>query len=179
MGNLVKWRDKRRTAKENKALCRRYPFLIPWHRFTGQVYAKCNDRGKMVAIPQYDWSYTELDDMPGGWRTAFGMQLCEEIRNDLIEHDDLERWKIVQMKEKYGRLEIYDNGHVIGSKVFDIIEKYGDLSERTCICCGKPATRMALGWISPYCDNCCPEFGAIPIEEYFMEDEKKDDAGTD
>ena len=25
---------------------------------------------------------------------------------------------------------------------------------KTCIVCGKPATKMSTGWISPYCDDC-------------------------
>ena len=31
------------------------------------------------------------------------------------------------------------------------------LSAYTCICCGKPATRITLGWISPFCDDCVPK----------------------
>lgn len=40
------------------------------------------------------------------------------------------------------------------------------------ICCGKPATQITTGWISPYCDDCIPQyegepFRTIPIEEYY------------
>ena len=34
------------------------------------------------------------------------------------------------------------------------IAKYEDLSYKTCISCGKPATKISKGWISPYCDDC-------------------------
>ena len=183
MDNLVrrfrKWRERRRQIKTNKELCQRYPFLIPWHRFTGELSVDRSDWKHPRAIPPYDWSYTELDNMPEGWFKRFGIQMCEEIRDALIEDDDLERYRVVQLKEKYGSIRWFDTGTKIGSRVPMIIDKYSRLSERTCIHCGKPATQITLGWISPYCDDCCPEFGAIPIEEYFMEDEKKDDAGTD
>ena len=44
----------------NKQLCEKYPFLLPRNRWTGLVH------------PDYDYSYTELDAMPTGWRKAFG-----------------------------------------------------------------------------------------------------------
>ena len=34
-----------------------------------------------------------------------------------------------------------------------IIDKYEDISMKTCIVCGKPATYISRGWISPYCDE--------------------------
>lgn len=73
----------------------------------------------------YDYHYTELDAMPDGWRIAFGEQICEEIRFGATE-------KILR----------------------EIIPKYSKLSQRTCIKCGKPATKISLGWISPWCDEC-------------------------
>ena len=39
-------------------------------------------------------------------------------------------------------------------EIFEIIEKYENLSYHTCINCGKPATKISTGWICPYCDNC-------------------------
>ena len=81
--------------------------------------------------------------------------------------DDLDRWRIVQIKEKYGMLRVYDNGYKAGSKIQDIIAKYEDMSARTCIICGKPATKITTGWISPFCDECCPNERAVSIEEYY------------
>ena len=52
----------------NKQLVKKYPFLLPRNRWTGKV------------PKEYDYSYTELDDMPDGWRKAFGEQMCEEIK---------------------------------------------------------------------------------------------------
>ena len=104
---------------------------------------------KICFIP----SYTELDNMPDGWRKAFGIQMCKEIKNELKKYNYLYKYRIAQIKEKFGILRWYDNGSPDGC-VYPIINKYEDLSWRTCIVCGKPATKISKGWISPFCDNC-------------------------
>ncbi len=135
-------RDK---IEDNKELCRKYPFLIPRNRFTD-------------AIPEdFDYSWTELDAMPDGWRTAFGEQMCEEIAQALIKDGYLEKYRILQIKEKYGELRWYDKGAT--QEVYDIIEKYSLRSTEICIECGKPATVITKGWIFPYCDDCAHKFG--------------------
>lgn len=165
----------RLSKEKNKALCERFPFLIPWNRWSGTLITEAQNGGFWPggpdSAPEFDWEYTELDEMPDGWRIAFGEQMCEELREALVADDDLYRWRIVQMKEKYGQLRLYDNGWKVGSKVPDIIAKYERLSERTCICCGKPATKITTGWVSPYCDACCPDERTMPIDEYYDDDE--------
>lgn len=129
------------TIQKNKALIERYPFLLPRNRWTGEV------------SKDYDYHYTELDAMPEGWRIAFGEQMCEEIREELVRVDYLDKYRISQIKEKYGSLCWYDFGAT--EKILrEIIPKYSKLSQRTCIRCGKPATKISLGWISPWCDEC-------------------------
>lgn len=161
--------------KKNRELCERYPFLIPWNRWSGVLITEAGNGGFYPGDPEtkveYDWEFTELDSMPTGWRKAFGEQMCEEIRQALIEDDELDSWRIVQLKEKYGGMRLYDNGYKRGSRVPGIIDKYSLLSERTCIKCGKPATRITTGWICPYCDECCPDGRSVPIDEWFKEDE--------
>lgn len=139
----------------NKKLCEKYPFLLPRNRWTGLVH------------PDYDYSFTELDSMPTGWKKAFGEQMCEEIKQELEDKGILDKYRISQIKEKYGMLCWYDFG-CTEKMLHEIIPKYEELSKHTCICCGKPATKVTLGWISPYCDECCPmnEY-ATPIDEYF------------
>ena len=167
MGDLVK--------QKNRELCERYPFLIPWNRWSGVLITEAENGGFYPGDPEtkveYDWEFTELDSMPTGWRKAFGEQMCEEIRQALIEDDDLDRWRIVQLKEKYGSLRLYDNGYKPGSRVPEIIDKYSRMSERICVRCGKPATRITTGWICPYCDECCLDGRSVPIDEWFKEDE--------
>ena len=75
------------TAKENRNLIERFPFLLPRNRWTGKV------------PEDYDYSYTELDAMPDGWRKTFGEQLCEELKAELVKAGYLNGYRIAQIKE--------------------------------------------------------------------------------
>ena len=150
------------SKEKNKELIERFPFLMPHNRWTDKV-------------PQdFGYSYTELDAMPDGWRKAFGEQMCEEIREELVRVDYLQKYRITQIKEKYGTLRWYDFG-CTERMLREIIPKYEHLSARICIRCGNPATKVSTGWISPYCDACADIIGQyerfIPIEEWLGEHE--------
>lgn len=125
------------SKEENKKLCEKYPFLMPTNRWTGEV------------PEDYDYSWTEIDAIPQGWFKAFGMQMVEELSQALGEN--VKNYRISQIKEKYGSLRWYDFGCT--KEGYDVISKYGRLSEVTCIVCGKPATKISNGWISPFCDE--------------------------
>lgn len=101
-------------------------------------------------------TYTELDAMPKGWRKCFGISMCKEIKASLKRSNYLYKYRIVQIKEKYGSLRWYDAGSP--EEVKKIIQKYEYISERTCIICGRPATKISQGWISPYCDDCYKKY---------------------
>ncbi len=160
-----------KTIKENnKTLCKKYPFLIPRNVFSGKRITEGKGfwPGSPEAEPEYDWEFTELDNMPKGWRIAFGEQLCDELKTELDKAGLTDKYHIIQIKEKYGSLRWYDAGNT--AKGHEIIRKYETLSETICIRCGKPATRITTGWISPYCDDCLPEYNgkkvySIPIKE--------------
>ena len=100
---------------------------------------------------------TELDDMDWGWRKAFGIQMCKEMKAALLRaggRKALHSYRITQIKEKYGELRWYDIwGYEETNK---IIEKYAYISRHTCIDCGKPADYITKGWIEPYCKDCLP-----------------------
>jgi hypothetical protein len=153
---------KKLQRKENKRLCERYPFLIPRSWWTDEVLWE-NKNSWYYCHP---YCITELDrGFPKGWYKAFGKDFLEELRAVLIKGDYLDKYRVVQIKEKYGSLRWYDNGVPAGiyDEVLDIISKYEELSERTCICCGRPATKISRGWISPYCDNCAME---LPMTKF-------------
>ena len=144
--------DELQSIKEyNKQLIEKYPFLYPRNVWTDEI------------DPDYDYTYTWLDDMPDGWRLAFGLDLVDEIYQELVKYDFVDKYEIVQIKEKWGGLRWYDNGVPHDSKVYDIIRKYEEISFKTCIKCGKTATRISTGWISPFCDNCIEEKYSRPI----------------
>lgn len=119
-----------------------------WYKVVDWINTKVLD--KIFFLP----SYTELDAMEPGWRKAFGIQMCKEIKTELKKHKFLYKYRISQIKEKFGALRWYDNGIPKDCKVYDIINKYEEVSSRTCGICGKPATKISKGWIYPYCDDC-------------------------
>lgn len=135
--------------KKNKELVKKYPFLLP---------------RDMIS---YGWhgSFTLLDDMPVGWRKAFGERMCEEIRAQLVKEGLLDKYEVAQIKEKFGGLRWYDNG--ISKEVDRIVAKYEKLSERTCIVCGDRATKLRKVWITPMCDIC--------VNRYIDDSEELDD----
>ena len=88
--------------------------------------------------------------LPRGWQKAFGNQMYDEL-----EKAAPEGYKVGDVKEKWGMLDVFDwHGN---DETDQIIKRYVELSKKTCIYCGKPATRTSLGWISPFCDRCGPE----------------------
>lgn len=105
---------------------------------------------KICFIP----TYTELNSMPIGWRKAFGIQMCKEIKQALKKHNYLYNYRIMQIKEKYGSLRWYDAA--APEEIQTIINKYEDISYHTCISCGKPAKYLSTRWICPYCEKCAP-----------------------
>lgn len=96
---------------------------------------------------------TELDAMPTGWRKAFGIQMCKDLKKVLKKHNYLYKYRIIQIKEKFGELRWYSCGSPRDCE-YPVIEKYEELSGRTCISCGSPAKYITRGWISPYCESC-------------------------
>lgn len=119
---------------------------------------------RIFIIPKY----TELDDMPTGWRNKFGIQMCKEIKQSLLKaggRKALRAYRITQIKEKFGGLRWYDN-HGTKEILDTIIPKYEQLSYETCISCGKPAKYVSKGWVSPYCEDCAKYKNQyVPITE--------------
>ena len=140
---------------ENKRLVEKYPFLLPRNRFSGEV------------VKGYEYEFTELDSMPDGWRTAFGLQMVEEISQILKKVGYDKKYRIAQIKEKFGMLRWYDNGYPtsISKELNECIRKYENLSYETCIICGSKADGYTKGWIMPVCKLC------HPVENIYSEDE--------
>ena len=149
----------------NKELINKFHFLEIRNRWTGEV---TNDE-----------EFTELDAMPVGWRKAFGEKMCEEIQNELNSMDPVlaNNYRILDIKEKYGSLRWNTNWTTM--EINKIVQKYEELSEKTCIDCGAPATKISKGWIEPYCDECAENHSIAnfwTLEEYFKEEEDNEDS---
>lgn len=130
--------------QKNKELLKKYPWLTPYYVYTNE-------------LPEdYDYSYTWMDDIPLGWKKAFGDQMVEELGVLLEKYNYQDKYKLCQIKEKYGGLRWYDEG--FPSEGYDEysewLDKYEELSFKTCIECGKPAKYFTKGWIMPICEDC-------------------------
>ena len=106
----------------------------------------------------------EADFLPEGWTDTFIPEMKRELANVLGSYID--DFTVFQIKDKYGSLRVYwswadrnytnDEAKDIGILTTDIkaiIRKYEKISEKTCVVCGKEATKMTDGWIMPVCDT--------------------------
>lgn len=134
----------------NYDLIKKYPWLKIKNPDDFDPYPDAKEKVEIME----DYNFTWLDDMPTGWRLAFGEQMCEEIQQELERVNYVDEYDILQIKEKYGSLRWYTGAIPIESLLYEIVEKYEYLSEKTCIECGNPATYMTTGWIMPICEDC-------------------------
>ena len=134
------------TQEKIKELIERYPFLLPRNVWTDEV--------------DEDYDYDDIFPLetPKGWDKLF-FQLCEDIRRPLIDADYLDKYRLLQVKEKFNRLVVYDQGvPAAASVVEDIIDKYSMMAKYVCTVCGKPATFETRGYIASYCDDCWKDY---------------------
>lgn len=142
---MNKRQKKKMLKKKNKMLIQKYPWIMPRNRWSDKIPSN------------FDYTYTELDAIPTGWMKAFGMQMVEEINNELIKSGKMDSFRITQIKEKYGRFEFYTYGG--SNEVSEIIEDYGNISEFICIRCGRLDVPIISnnGWYEPICKYCFEE----------------------
>lgn len=139
----------------NKVLLEKYPWLTPHNVWTGKI------------LEDFDYERTWADDIPYGWRLAFGDQMIEELDQLLKKYNIEKEYYLLQIKEKFGGLRWYDNGFPKDgfSEYENWLNKYEELSFRTCINCGKPAIGFTRGWITPLCKECMKDQKYDPIED--------------
>lgn len=155
-------------------LCIRFPFLkvrkdFLFKRYRFENYNKAyDDSGKIInrkiafklfvlnlyqqIISIFPTKYCWFDAIPKGWRDAFGIELCKEIKKSLKKSKNLYKVSIRDVKEKWGYLNISCNTYP--GDLLDVIRKYELKSRNICIICGKSAKFVTLDWISPYCETC-------------------------
>ena len=138
---------------KNAALIAKFPFLLP-----------LDYQGK---VPKnYDFTFTELDNLPSGWHNLM-IDMSSEIIAYLHQQNfDPYLFHIDQLKEKFGTIRLYYSLHYADHSedegIDKIIQKYEELSEHTCCICGGEATLMSKRWICPYCQACADK---LKIEE--------------
>lgn len=127
------------TENEVRNLIERYPFLMPRNVWTGKI------------PDNYDYTYITGLEIPNGWNQLF-LQMCEDIRQPLIDADYLNKFRFSQVKEKYNTLRCYHFG--APREVCDIINKYEHMAYYICTKCGKPATYETQGYLASFCEDC-------------------------
>ena len=106
----------------------------------------------------------EADFLPDGWTSTFIPELKKELANVLGSYVD--DFAVFQIKDKYGAMRMYwswadrdyDNNEVndlneLTKEVEAIVNKYEAISTKTCVVCGKEATKMTTGWVIPVCSE--------------------------
>lgn len=143
----------------NKQLIDLFPFMRPRDDWSGK---------DLTTDPNFDWTWTLINEIPNGWRKAFGWDLVCEIAATLSE-EEKEKYYPVQIKEKFGELRWYSN--LYDDRIDKIVNKYSLMSAKICIKCGKPAKFISKGWICPWCEDCAGQNhnNCVPIEKWFSE----------
>lgn len=145
---------KKRIRLKNKKLLKKYPWLWPvdW-------------RGNKITRKRLDYDFTWIDEIPRGWRIAFGMLMIKDIDKELRRYNYNKKFHILQIKEKYGEMRFYHAG--APGEVDHIIDAYSHLSTNICVVCGKVDVPMVEGgWISPFCEKCYTSTGYYTSEDY-------------
>lgn len=116
-------------------------------------------------------THIEWDSVEPGWKKAFGKQYLKDLKKQLKKDKMLYSWRITDIKEKWGTFHLYCN---YGSKeLYELINRYEDLSWETCIVCGKHATHQSTSWILPYCEECANK-NSNPYNPVIKKDEYDD-----
>ena len=74
---------------KNKELIEKYPWLQIRNVWTGEL------------VEPEDYEFTWLDDLPNGWRKAFGLQMVKELDKILRKANFQNDYQIVQIKDKW------------------------------------------------------------------------------
>lgn len=103
-------------------------------------------------IPEdYDYHYIFLDLLPNGWHDLI-LKLCADLKELLIKHNLVDRYRVIEVKEKWFMLRWYDyliNGGEMPQDIVDLITRYEEQSQYVCVICGgdKSPTK-------PCCTSC-------------------------
>ena len=93
--------------------------------------------------------------IPYGWRFLFS-DMCLEVNNACEELGVGDNYQVLDVKEKYGYMRIYDwmkNYTDVPQKISDIVHHYEQESLRTCPICGKrklPKYHMCIACADRY-----------------------------
>ena len=118
------------------------------------------DRNREL-IAEYPWldigyeQLTLLDMLPMGW-SGLILDMCKEIKRELVKYDLVSKYQVIEAKEKWYELRWYDglcDLSPMPSAITDIVCKYEMQSKEVCMMCGasKPKDQML-------CDICMEQY---------------------
>jgi hypothetical protein len=81
-------------------------------------------------------------------------KLFERFQELVDKEGSANRFRVTQVKEKYGTLRVYHNG---GDAYEAFVDKAEALSEVTCELCGQQGMIRDDGWVMVRCDRCYKE----------------------
>ena len=97
-----------------------------------------------------------LEELPTGWRIAFGNQLADDVIALAKKYNFENEYEVLQIKEKFGGLRWYE-GHVpheMFEEHSDLISDYERMSYYICVVCGRAAEPPKSMFDRPMCDEC-------------------------
>ena len=118
------------------------------------------DRNREL-IAEYPWldigdrQLTLLDMLPMGW-SGLILDMCKEIKRELIKYDLVSKYQVVEAKEKWYELRWYDglcDLSPMPSAITDIVCKYEMQSKEVCMMCGRPKPKDQM-----LCDVCMEQY---------------------
>lgn len=123
-----------------------------------------NENRELVA--EYPWldthserytasEFTLLDLLPWGWRDLI-LDMCKEIKKELVKYDLVSKYQVVEAKEKWYGLSWYDgldDFSPMPPAITDIVCKYEMQSREVCMMCGRPKPKDQL-----LCDRCMERY---------------------
>ena len=118
-----------------------------------------NENRELVA--EYPWldtgyeRFTLLDLLPTGWRDLI-LDMCGEIKRELIKYDLVSKYEVVEAKEKWCGLSWYDgldDFSPMPPTITDIVCKYEMQSKEICMACGRPKPKEEM-----LCDRCMERY---------------------
>lgn len=123
-----------------------------------------NENRELVA--EYPWldthserytasEFTLLDLLPWGWRDLI-LDMCKEIKKELVKYDLVSKYQVVETKEKWYGLSWYDgldDFSPMPPAITDIVCKYEMQSREVCMMCGAPKPKDQL-----LCDRCMERY---------------------
>ena len=118
-----------------------------------------NENRELVA--EYPWldigdeQLTLLDTLPMGW-SGLVLDMCKEIKQELVKYDLVSKYEVIEAKEKWYGLSWYDglcDLSPMPSTITDIVCKYEMQSREVCMMCGAPKPKDQL-----LCDRCMERY---------------------